>query len=613
MKLVPDTSVIVDGRITSLLDSGEYRGSTVIIPEAVLAELESQANRGLESGFNGLDELCKIREMARKGLIELTFAGKRPGPDQIKLAKSGEIDHIIRQVALDIGAVLVTSDRVQSMGAKVKGLEVIDLFPQQVEFKPLIIEKFFTPDTLSVHLKDGVTPFAKKGSVKDIRLVRIGDAVSKEDELRLIARELIERGKRDSNSFIEMEKDGATVLQIGSMRVAIATPPFSDGIEITAVRPVADVRLDDYRLSEELKKRLACEQRGVVIAGPPGAGKSTFAAGVAEFLQSCNKIVKTMESPRDLQVDAAITQYSPLEGSMENTADVLLLVRPDYTIYDEVRKTRDFQVFADMRLAGVGMVGVVHANRPVDAIQRLIGRVELGMIPQVVDTVIFINQGEVASVHDIKFTVKVPQGMTESDLARPVITITDFETGTGEFEIYTYGEQVVVMPTAATAKAISPAWDLAARKIDEEIRRRIKGPVTVEMNGDNRATVLINKTDIPSLLGKGGRNIAKTEERLGIHLDVRPMDKASIPYENKTQPHRKEIVISDISLKKKHIVVTAPDMAGVDVDVIVDGEYLFTATVGRRGDIRIIKDSEIGERLLRAFQKNLKISICNPV
>ncbi len=41
---------------------------------------------------------------------------------------------------------------------------------------------------------------------------------------------------------------------------------------------------------------------------------------------------------------------------MEASADILLLVMPDYTIYDEVRKTRDFQVFADMRLAGVGMI-----------------------------------------------------------------------------------------------------------------------------------------------------------------------------------------------------------------------------------------------------------------
>ena len=45
-----------------------------------------------------------------------------------------------------------------------------------------------------------------------------------------------------------------------------------------------------------------------------------------------------------------------------------------------------------MRLAGVGMVGVVHASRAVDAIQRFIRRIELGLIPNIINTVIFHEQ-----------------------------------------------------------------------------------------------------------------------------------------------------------------------------------------------------------------------------
>ena len=58
-----------------------------------------------------------------------------------------------------------------------------------------------------------------------------------------------------------------------------------------------------------------------------------------------------------------------------------------------MRNTDDFRLFADMRLAGVGMVGVVHGTNPIDSIQRFIGRIELGVIPQVVDTVIFPRSG----------------------------------------------------------------------------------------------------------------------------------------------------------------------------------------------------------------------------
>lgn len=608
MKLVPDTSVIVDGRLTSFIDDGKYSGAAVVVPEAVVAELEYQANRRRESGFKGLEELGRLKELADRGTIELTYSGERPGLDQIKLAGGGEIDAMIRQVALDCGALLMTGDKVQAMTADARGLEVIFLPPEKIEAPPAAIEEFFTPDTMSVHLKDGVVPRAKRGSIKDIQLVSIRDEPATENELRSMARELMGRARRDPDSFIEMEHDGATVLQLGNMRVAIATPPFSDGIEITVVRPVANVSLDDYRMSCELKQRLAGEQRGVLIAGPPGAGKSTFAAGVAGFLQGCNKMVKTMESPRDLVVDDEITQYAPLEGSMENTADMLLLVRPDYTIYDEVRKTKDFQVFADMRLAGVGMVGVVHANRPVDAIQRLIGRVELGMIPQIVDTVIFIDEGEVAGVNDIKFTVKVPHGMTESDLARPVITVTDFETGRVEFEIYTYGEQVVVMPTDTTAAKTSPTRNLAARKIREDIQRRVKGPVSVEISKDDRAVVYMNKKDIPAVLGRGGKTIEKIEEKLGMHIDVRPAGKKQFAAE-RTEAASGSEAKPDISITKKHIILNVPGMAGSDVDVLADDEILLTATVGRKGDVRIIKDSNLGEKLLWAHRSGLKVSV----
>ena len=39
MKIVPDTSVIIDGRITELIKAGKMKKADVIIPMAVLAEL----------------------------------------------------------------------------------------------------------------------------------------------------------------------------------------------------------------------------------------------------------------------------------------------------------------------------------------------------------------------------------------------------------------------------------------------------------------------------------------------------------------------------------------------------------------------------------------------
>ena len=62
----------------------------------------------------------------------------------------------------------------------------------------------------------------------------------------------------------------------------------------------------------------------------------------------------------------------------------------------------------------------------IDAIQRISSRVELGIITSVVDTSIYIEDGDIKEVFETKMTVKVPSGMKEADLARPVIEIRDF-------------------------------------------------------------------------------------------------------------------------------------------------------------------------------------------
>ena len=594
--LVPDTSVVIDGRVSAKIKAGELQGRRIVVPEAVVAELEAQANHGRDIGLRGLEELRKLSELAKTGKIELEYVGIRPNLDQIKLAGGGEIDAMIRDVALELGASFLTSDQVQFRVAEAMGLDVEYVRPQREPIKSLSLEKYFTEDTLSVHLKEGAIPMAKRGRVGDFSLIRIGERPLSERELRDLSREIFERAKADPEGYVEMEKIGAAVIQIGPMRIAIAKPPFSDGLEITAVRPVAKVSFDSYRHSSMLKERLKESQRGILIAGPPGSGKSTFAAGVAEYLLSCNYVVKTLESPRDLQVPSEITQYGPLEGSMEASADILLLVRPDYTIYDEVRKTRDFQVFADMRLAGVGMIGVVHANKPIDALQRLLGRVDMGMIPQVVDTVVFIEKGEVTHVLDVEFVVKVPAGMVEADLARPVIVVKDFETGQAEYELYSYGEQIVVMPVSKESRRPSPSWRLASREIEKEIAHHVRGPFQVEMLTDSSAVIHVPQDEAARVIGKAGKNIDQIEKNLGLHIDVRTQD---LPV----------LAAPKVEETAKHLIIWLEGMAGESAEVFVGEEPVFTATVGRRGDIRVAKSSEMAKRIIKRMKTGEKIEV----
>jgi ATPase len=287
---------------------------------------------------------------------------------------------------------------------------------------------------------------------------------------------------------------------------------------------VARTRLDDYAWAELLRDRLADRNRGVLVSGAPGAGKSTFVQSVADHLEVAGWVIKTMEKPRDLVVSDEITQYTALEGDMANTADVLLLVRPDFTIFDEMRRTPDFQVFADMRLAGVGMIGVVHATRGIDALQRLVGRVELGMIPQIVDTVVFIGDGDVREVFEVALTVRAPTGMHDEGLARPIIEVTDHASGKLAFEIYTFAQQVVVVPVGEVVSR-KPLWVMAERYLAGELRRLV-GRAEVVMLADDAAAVYVPEDEVGAVIGRGGAVIRELEERHGIRFDVRALEES---------------------------------------------------------------------------------------
>ena len=330
--------------------------------------------------------------------------------------------------------------------------------------------KFFDPTTMSIHLKENQKPLGKKGTPGNFELVEVGEKTLDRDYLEIIVSQILNSVDDETLGNTEISKPGALVIQYRDYRIAITRPPFSELLEITIVHPIKQMALEDYNVSEKLMSRLEKQAEGVLISGSPGSGKSTLASAIANFYNQNGKIVKTFESPRDLQVDPGITQYTRLDGNFENSADVLLLVRPDYTIFDEVRRREDFRIFSDLRLTGVGMVGVVHANTPLDAIQRFIGKIELGIIPSILDTVIFVKDGEINKIYELEFQVKVPSGMIEQDLARPVIVICDFETSELEYEIYTFGEENVIMPVSKKNK--KNGMELLAEKEIIDIMRR---------------------------------------------------------------------------------------------------------------------------------------------
>jgi ATPase len=600
-KIVPDTSIIIDRKLSQMVEKGEFgdeiKDLEIVIPAAVLDELQSQASRGREHGFVGLEELKTLRKLGEEKGFKLRFTGTRPTLDDIRLAKAGRMDAIIRDVAKHEGAEFYTADYVQGLVGEVEGVKT-HYISKDVKTEALKFEDFFDERTISVHLKEGVKPKAKRGEPGKFELTTVGDNELTKEDMERIIKEIDDATYADDKSSVAINRRGALVIQFGQFRIAIARPPFSDGIEVTIVRPIVKMSLEDYKLSDKLMARMSEKAEGVIIAGPPGSGKTTLASGVAEFYTKKGKIVKTLESPRDLQVGPEITQYAPLEGSFEKTADILLLVRPDYSIFDEVRKTNDFKVFADMRLSGIGLVGVVHASKAIDAVQRFMGKIELGVIPHVVDTIIFVQAGEIKKVYELSMAVKVPSGMTESDLARPVVVVKDFETGKLEYEIYTFGEENVVMPVQEQKQMQSGAKKLAADMI-RSVMRKYDARADVEILSENSARVRVDNKVIAKVIGKEGKNVNKLQDMLGMHLDIEPKIAAigkEIRYDYRESGNTIEFIF-----KKRHV--------GDQANVYVDDDFLFSAMVGKKGKIKVTKKSEIGKEIVKALVTNKKIKV----
>jgi ATPase len=430
--LIPDELVITSRLMERwVLENGF--GGKVLIYSGILRSLEEKLRRGDEAGINAFKSL---REACERAGASLEIVDVEGGAADLRTA--------LRTLAANSGGEIVTSDPVTARLCEALSIKFRYLAPSKI----LDLEKIFQGSVMSLHLKESVPPRVKKGVPGAWRFEELSAKPMSREELELIIAQIMMDvySTLGRESFIEVEKGDTMIVQLRDFRIVITRPPLSDGLEVTVVRPIVRKSLEDYDLHPSLMARLVEKAEGILVAGPPGMGKSTFAQALAEYYRSLGMVVKTIESPRDLQVSSEITQYSKSAATHGELYDVLLLSRPDYTVFDEMRDTDDFKIFIDLRLAGIGMVGVIHATTPIDAIQRIAQRLDIGVIPSVIDTVIFMDKGAVSKIYTLEVVVKVPRGLRKADLARPTVLVKDFLTGNVEYELYVFGERTFIVP-----------------------------------------------------------------------------------------------------------------------------------------------------------------------
>jgi len=432
-KVVPDTSVIIEGIISKQIEAKELSIKTIIIHEAVIAELESQANKNRETGYLGLDEIEKIRKISEKKKIKLEFNGQRPGDFEIKFAKSGEIDSLIRELANKEKATLFTGDIVQAKVAEAKGIHVFLYEFSNISDKKMIIEKYFDKNTISIQIKENCKIFAKKGEPGNIKTEYISSKDMSKDEIRELSKNIIETAKCREDSFIDSEKKGSTIIKVGKYKIAIVRPSFAKGYEINVIRQIKKIKFEEYSLPKSFEKNILKKNSGVLVVGSIGSGKSTFVQAVANRLLIIGKEIKTIETPRSLELPEEIAQYNLNDGSSNEIKDIFSINKPDFVVFDELKNTEELRLFSDLRIMGISVFGTMVSKNLVGALQRFVKKMDLRMICDVVDTIVFIKNGKIKDIYHIDASKKL------------LLMIKDSNNKT-KFQIRVLNQEIVVIP-----------------------------------------------------------------------------------------------------------------------------------------------------------------------
>jgi ATPase len=240
--------------------------------------------------------------------------------------------------------------------------------------------------------------------------------------------------------------------------------------------------------------------------------------------------------------------------------------------------------------------------------------VELGIIPQVVDTVIHLVDGQVTQVLELRFTVKVPAGMMQADLARPVISVSDFRKKRELFEIYSYGDQVVVMPVDQSGGGGWPPGGRGGRLAPRDIKAAVEavglhGDADIEV-GPGGTTVVVDPRDARRVIGPRGEQVRALERELGVRLRVvsrrggaSPADGAPAAGEGREWHPRLR------ATGKTVFIHLEPRLAGESVEVMLDGELLMEADVGPKGSVRVSRRSAQGRKLARAVNGDAEVTV----
>ena len=215
----------------------------------------------------------------------------------------------------------------------------------------------------------------------------------------------------------------------------------------------------------------------------------------------------------------------------------------------------------------------------------------------------------------------------------------------------------------------TPVQLIAEREILRTMKRIApKAAIEVSMESDRRVNIYITEKYIPKIIGKGGKRITELENDIGISMNIEPLEKAPDSFAEKLSKRSKKSKskkdkkdkyqkskkselkeyndsLKDYKLKeneenyfdleedsdeeyeegetsefyyetfelypeirKDHLILPiGKRYVGHSFDILLEEKYLFTATVGKRGYVKLHKNLDLTDEIIEGLDKGLRV------
>jgi len=118
--------------------------------------------------------------------------------------------------------------------------------------------------------------------------------------------------------------------------------------------------------------------------------------------------------------------------------------------------------------------------------------------------------------------------MHSEDLARPVLQVKELHHDTILYEIYSFGDNVVVMPMdqveASATKRPSGIFVIAKRYLEEYFAKLLRVRIHVHVVSPAAITIYVPEDAKGKVIGRNGEHIQELEHQLGLSISVRTLE-----------------------------------------------------------------------------------------